>query len=394
MMNLRIGLHSILFLLCSRLLVPATVVTLLPAGAATGIDIDKRNPYFDWLDGFVGTISNSGEEEYRTAVDFNLIVPPRATVNSAVLTFSVTNRGGPRGLELNLFAGGGKVGIGAIVTSGEAHQWTVPGYTNVNVLLDVSAFVSNLASNGAAGLTFNLREIGPATNYYHPMILEMGASEPQLVVDYTPGLPPEGRFHYEFDTNSGPLVYNFGQLAGLVQSASGKLDGYHASGLVHGTAKGVTVRFAYRESQGEGDYNRYSYVMSVDPTNHTLSGIATVRAVTVTCDTIIGPCHRHTTVDKSYVNWPLGVAHDGSWKLDLAIARNRAVLSGNAFITFPNGDVWIFKIRGKYLEQKQQARLVMSNGPGSSLLVTLSVPDMAVHNIRGTLAGQKISWGS
>src|SRR6266567_6729692 len=107
MMNLRIGRHGILFLLCSRLIVPATVETLLPAGAATGIDIDKRNPYFDWLDGFVGTISNSGEEEYRTAVDFNLIVPPRATVNSAVLTFSVTNRGGPRGLELNLFAGGG-----------------------------------------------------------------------------------------------------------------------------------------------------------------------------------------------------------------------------------------------------------------------------------------------
>jgi hypothetical protein len=394
MMNLRVGLPGVLLLLCSTVLVQAAVETLPPADAATGIDINKSNPYFDWIDGFVGTISNSGEEEYRTAVDFNLIVPPRATVNSAVLTFAVTNGGGSRGLELNLFAAGGKVGLGAIVMSGEAHQWTVPGNTNVNVAMDVTTFVSNLASNGAAGLGFNLRELGPATNYYHPMILQMGASAPQLVVDYTPGLPPEGHFYYEFDASNGPLIYNFGELLGLEQLDSGKLKGYHASGLVHGTAKGVTVRFAYKESQGGSDYDRYSYVMSVDPTNHTLSGIKTVRAVTVTCDTIIGPCHRHTTVDKGYVSWPLGATHDGSWKLDLAMARNGAALSGNAFITFPNGDVWISKIRGKYSERKQQALLLVGSGAGPSLSVTLSVPDMVVQRIRGTMAGQKIDWGS
>src|ERR1051326_5678712 len=104
-MNLRVGLPTVLLLLCGAHLFAGTIETMAPADAATGVDIDKSNPYFDWIDGFVGTINNAGEEEYRTAVVFNLMAPPHAKVNSAVLTLVVTNLGGTRQLELNLFEG-------------------------------------------------------------------------------------------------------------------------------------------------------------------------------------------------------------------------------------------------------------------------------------------------
>jgi len=100
-------------------------------------------------------------------------------------------------------------------------------------------------------------------------------------------------------------------------------------------------------------------------------------------------------VNTSPVTIALPAANDGSWTLDLALNRNLARLSGNAFLTFPNGDVFQFRARGSYLEQSQKASLVLSGAganTGATLLLSITVPDMRIESMRGRVAGQKIDW--
>jgi len=69
--------------------------------------------------------------------------------------------------------------------------------------------------------------------------------------------------------------------------------------------------------------------------------------------------------------------------------------AGNAFLTFPNGDVFQFRVRGKYLEKSQKANLILSGAganTGAMLLLSVTVPDMTIESMRGRVAGQKIDW--
>src|SRR5262249_16792294 len=119
------------------------------------------------------------------------------------------------------------------------------------------------------------------------------------------------------------------------------------------------------------------------------------RTVTVECDTIIGPCHRLVTNEKSLVTVPLRAGNDGTWTLDLAVHLDSSKLSGNAYLIFPNGDLFPFKVPGKYLKATQQASLVLTGvglGKGATFQLLLSVPTMSIQSISGKVAGQKLQW--
>ncbi len=397
-MKIRPGRLLTPLFLCGASLVQGAVESLPLTGAATGVDIGPEDGFLDWYDNHPGWVGDDRYTAYRTAAQFALIVPPGATINSASLTVSITNSGGIRQVEVNVIKGDGGIGFGAMLFKGQTERRTIDTAGTSILKLDVTGFISNLVSNGAAFVDFNAAEVPANTNYDRPMVLELaGGGAPELLVDYPSAGPPAGHYRYQLGTGSGPLLWDFGgALAGdFAQHANGKLTAFSGSGVVKGDGTGISVRFAYKEPAQVGESERFTFALVLDPATRTLSGTRVHRSVTVTCDTIIGPCHRHVEVDTSPVTIALPGGNDGRWSLDVALSRNLARLSGNAFLTFPNGDVFQFRVRGKYLEKSQKANLVLSGAganTGASLLLSITVPDMTIESMRGKVAGQKIDW--
>jgi hypothetical protein len=379
-------------------LVQAAVESLPVKGSGTGVDIGPEDGYLDWYDNHPGWVGDNGYTAYRTAAQFALTIPSGSTVASAFLNFNITNSGETRQLEVNLIKGDGRVGLGVMEIRGLAQRYMISPHETAALKMDVTSLVSSLISTGAAFVDFNLHEVSANTNHDPPMTLLLsGAGAPELVVDYTSGPAPAGHFQYQIGTNDGPRLWDLGGALpnGFEHLASGKLTAYKGTGVVKGDVTGINLRFAYVVPGSPGESERYSFALALDPAAKTLFGSETYKAITVSCDTLIGPCHRNVTTYTSQVNYALPQANDGGWTLDLALSSKSSSLSGNAFLTFANGDIFQFRVRGKLSNKTQQASLVLlgtGTGVGASLLISTTIPDMAIQSIRGKFGGQKIDW--
>jgi len=106
--------------------------------------------------------------------------------------------------------------------------------------------------------------------------------------------------------------------------------------------------------------------------------------------------HRHTissTNDQSEVSFPLVDGNDGHWNLELNLTPHGSYLSGDAKITYANGEMQQFRANGRYSFFSDKTRLLLTStwsDRGSVLWVTLAGPDLEIESLKGRVSGQKV----
>ena len=66
-----------------------------------------------------------------------------------------------------------------------------------------------------------------------------------------------------------------------------------------------------------------------------------------------------------------------------------------AAISFSNGEVFHFRLKGTYQQQSQQSKLLLQGtgaDRGASLLLSTSGPELNIDSMRGTVGGQRVRY--
>jgi hypothetical protein len=167
--------------------VRAAAITLPCAAAATAVDDGPQDGVFDAFAPLnLDSMDYNGWTSFRTALEFDLRgLPPGTIINSASLDANLSNPEGTRQIALNGYAGDGTVHLSDFALDGFVGAQTV-GPVPTALSFDVTSFLSDLQSSGAAFAGFSSRE-DPANRFnFIVMSLYMGANGgPRLTVDYT-----------------------------------------------------------------------------------------------------------------------------------------------------------------------------------------------------------------
>jgi hypothetical protein len=221
---------------------------------------------------------------------------------------------------------------------------------------------------------------------------------------------PEGTFSYDFAADSGGALWNFTGIELFDPSLAtvDRQDGWGDLwsngdwiGSVYGDGRSVRVRATIFDSWWEETYYPWggkavfqnsSLNLTLDTNALALAGTQVLRERVVD----YGRFFRHTlsnTTDRSDVSFALPEGNDGHWNLQLTLTPHGTYLSGDAVVTFANGETQEFHVSGKYSSFSDRTRLLLTStwrDRGSMLWVNLVGPDLDIESLKGRVSGQKV----
>lgn len=161
----------------------ADVINLHYVSIATGVDDGPQDGNFDSVSSLdLGAVNNNGYTSFRTAFEFSLAgLPPGATINSATLTFPLSNFEGTRALELHGYAGDGTVQLGDFALNRLVGSASVGTCCTQVLVFDVTSFVAG----GGAFLGFSVREEPANPSNFLVMRLEGLHFFPVLAIEFS-----------------------------------------------------------------------------------------------------------------------------------------------------------------------------------------------------------------